>query len=96
MKVYRKKPVEVEVVRWDGSNIDEIEEFVGDSATFEYHDSAWKVGKGPAIAELTIHTLEGDHHDSIGDYIIKGVHGEFYTHANQISSIRNMRLHSAR
>lgn len=25
-----------------------------------------------------IHTLEGDHRATIGDYIIKGVHGEFY------------------
>jgi len=28
--------------------------------------------------ELFIHTLEGDHQAKIGDYIIKGVHGEFY------------------
>ena len=27
---------------------------------------------------LVIHTLEGDHHASPGDYIIKGVNGEFY------------------
>lgn len=27
---------------------------------------------------LIIHTLEGDHHASPGDYIIKGVNGEFY------------------
>ena len=27
---------------------------------------------------LVIHTLEGDMEASIGDYIIKGVNGEFY------------------
>lgn len=27
---------------------------------------------------LVIHTLEGDHRASPGDYIIKGVNGEFY------------------
>ena len=27
---------------------------------------------------LVIHTLEGDMETSIGDYIIKGVNGEFY------------------
>ena len=26
--------------------------------------------------EMVIHTLEGDHHASVGDYIITGVHGE--------------------
>jgi hypothetical protein len=28
--------------------------------------------------EMVIHTLEGDHHASVGDYIITGVHGEQY------------------
>lgn len=28
--------------------------------------------------EMTIHTLEGDHHASIGDWIITGVKGEQY------------------
>lgn len=28
--------------------------------------------------EMIIHTLEGDHHASVGDYIITGVKGEQY------------------
>lgn len=28
--------------------------------------------------DMVIHTLEGDHHASVGDYIITGVHGEQY------------------
>lgn len=32
----------------------------------------------PVEYSLMIHTLEGDHRATIGDYIIKGVHGEFY------------------
>lgn len=28
--------------------------------------------------EMVIHTLEGNHHASVGDYIITGVHGEQY------------------
>jgi hypothetical protein len=31
-----------------------------------------------ADKEMTIHTLEGDHHASIGDWIITGVNGEQY------------------
>ena len=30
------------------------------------------------VTTLVIHTLEGDMEASIGDYIIKGVNGEFY------------------
>ena len=32
----------------------------------------------PIQYSLVIHTLEGDHHANPGDYIIKGIHGEFY------------------
>lgn len=78
VKKCRKKPVLVLAVQWDGSNIEEVKSFVGDSASFEYYDGAWKANAGPVIADLTIHTLEGDHHASVGDFIIKGVKGEFY------------------
>lgn len=33
---------------------------------------------GPITKEDIIHTLEGDHHASVGDYIIRGVRGEYY------------------
>ena len=41
-------------------------------------DSAWKVGKGAPTVFLEIKTLERNHICSRGDYIIKGVQGEFY------------------
>ena len=66
-RVYRKKPVVVEAVQWTGENHAEMCEFI-DSEAFDII---------PRI-ELVIHTLEGDHHASPGDYIIKGVNGEFY------------------
>ena len=66
-RVYRKKPVTVEAVQWTGENLAEMCEFI-DSEVFEIIP---RVG-------LVIHTLEGDHHASPGDYIIKGVNGEFY------------------
>ena len=66
-KAYRKKPVVVEAVQWTGENHAEMCEFI-DPEAFEII---------PRIG-LVIHTLEGDHHASPGDYIIKGVNGEFY------------------
>jgi hypothetical protein len=78
MTKYRKKPVEIEAIQWDGMNTVEILEFARESASFKYHDAAWKVGAAPCVADLTILTLEGDHHASVGDFIIKGVKGEFY------------------
>ena len=66
-RTYRKKPVVVEAVQWTGENHAEMCEFI-DPEVFEII---------PHVG-LVIHTLEGDHHASPGDYIIKGVNGEFY------------------
>lgn len=78
MKRYTKKPVTVEAIRWTGKNLEELKNFVGDSLEYDIMDAAWEVGKGPAIVNVRIRTLEGVHHASVGDFIIKGVRGEFY------------------
>ena len=68
MAIYRKKPVEVEAVRWDGTNETEIVLFMG---------SMFR--KNPINCyELQIQTLEGLMTARVGDYIIKGIKGEFY------------------
>ena len=65
IKKYIKKPVTIEAIQQLGTNLSEIDDFVGGSIA----------NKG---ITLVIHTLEGDMEASIGDYIIKGVKGEFY------------------
>jgi hypothetical protein len=62
----RKKPVEVEAIQYTGHNYDEICKFAGE-----------KLKKDPS-RKLLIPTLEGTMKASIGDFIIKGVHGELY------------------
>ena len=74
---YRKKPVVIEAIQIN-TNPSEIKEFVGDACKIEYCDTAYKVGKFRPILFVTIHTLEGDMEAHEGDYIIKGVKGEFY------------------
>jgi hypothetical protein len=68
-KKYRKKPVIVEAVQvnFGYTNVLEIKAFVGESFVDMFN------GKVPYIK-----TLEGDMYISDGDYIIKGVQGEFY------------------
>lgn len=64
---FRKRPVEIEAVKWDGSQ--------------ESYDKLLAFGcaftRGMAGA-LFVHTLEGGMRASQGDWIIKGVKGEFY------------------
>lgn len=75
---YRKKPVVVEAVQWTGSNYYELRKFLKDSCTVDIYDAAWKAGQGAPVAVFKIKTLEGDMTASVGDYIIKGVQGEYY------------------
>ena len=67
---YRKKPVVIEAVQWSGNNLNEILDFMKDKQPNYYEDDEKKL--------LTIQTLEGNMFSSVGDYIIKGVQGEFY------------------
>lgn len=68
MGKYVKKPVIIEALQWTGDNSLDVAEFCQDSERrYEF--------KGDA---LFIHTLEGSMRASKGDYIIKGVNGEFY------------------
>lgn len=67
---FRKKPVVVEAVQWTGKNHNEIKTFAQESTrTVDFYDDG---------SVLVIHTLEGDHVASVGDWIIRGVHGELY------------------
>ena len=73
IKKYIKKPVTIEAIIWDGSNEIEIMKFVGAHCcvTTQYTING-------TVTNLIINTLEGDHYASVGDYIVKGIKGEFY------------------
>lgn len=80
IKKYVKKPIPIEAVKWLGFNQSEIKQFTHDNVKFVTH---WEpVGSPSTMTEekvdLYIHTLEGDMHANVGDYIIKGIKGEFY------------------
>ena len=86
MAKYRKKPVVIEAIQWTGKNIGTIKKFAGISAKFHYYsikDNMTAISESiPSVGDygvgLTISTLEGDMQANVGDYIIKGVNGEFY------------------
>ena len=68
MSAYRKKPVEIAAIQWDGQNYGDVRDFVGEKL-----DTAWSVG-----GYCFINTLEGRMNAAPGDWIIRGVAGEFY------------------
>ena len=65
---FRKKPVIIEAIQWTGHNTLEIMEFM------QVNDMDGR----PVNRQIFIDTLEGRMNADEGDWIIKGVKGEFY------------------
>jgi hypothetical protein len=89
IKKFVKKPVEIEAVQLVGSGGDtaKVLEWInengypwlqGDWSSPETLGIATGVFIDPGTGELIIRTLEGDMRASYGDWIIKGIKGEFY------------------
>ena len=74
MSYYRKKPVVIEAVQWTGENEDELKQWAGNNIVFDSIFLDVPVMVSPPF----VRTLEGNMKISLGDYIIKGVDGEFY------------------
>lgn len=78
MAKFRKKPVVIEAVQWDGRE-ETARAFIGG----EYGTTWWfeiPIGERPpeSTSRIIIATLEGSHIGDVGDWIIKGVKDEFY------------------
>lgn len=69
MPKFRKKPVVIEAVQWTGTpeSADEVLSFARGKAT-------WRTSHN----DMQIDTLEGAMTVSPGDWVIKGLKGEFY------------------
>lgn len=73
---YRKKPVVIEAMKFSTNNevdsptMDKIVNWInrGKDECHAWHNST----------DIIIKTLEGEMKASVGDYIIRGVNGEFY------------------
>lgn len=65
IRYYKKKPVTVAAVKWNGINLQEIREFTNNEAMIKND-------------VLIIPTLEGTMAAEIGSYIIRGIKGEYY------------------
>ena len=73
MSHYRKKPVVIEAVVFTRNNFYEILSFTNGTA------HSLKIERTPnGKCTCVIPTLEGEHIANEGDYIIRGVKGEFY------------------
>ena len=65
-KFYKKRPIVIQAVQWTGDNQAEMLKFCERCFSKMEKDN------------LVVVTLEGDMTASVGDYIIRGIQGEFY------------------
>ena len=70
-KTYRKRPVTIEAMLYDGTpeTCIPLHDWIG----IEHGGTGENCDAG-----VYIDTLEGQMHVSVGDYVIRGVEGEFY------------------
>lgn len=65
MSRYRKRPVVIDAVQWDGHLRTAVDFITGDFSTDNQ-------------GSLFIATLEGEMRADVGDWIIRGIKGEYY------------------
>ena len=76
---FKKKPVVIEAMKFTYPLSEELRQWLGDAC-----GNVTKQRHPNALAELEVKTLEDGHDNRVkhvateGDYIIKGVKGEFY------------------
>ena len=72
VRKYRKKPVTIEAIQWNRDNLKDVVDFVG-----ENNSRSLPIPED-FLGQMQIRTLEGIITASLGDFIIKGIQGEFY------------------
>jgi hypothetical protein len=82
MAKYRKKPVVIDAWRWEPGDLVQAGLVIGELLAAGV-DSNHPDGMG-GTTTLAIHTLEGVMTAEPGDWILKGIKGEFYPCKNEI------------
>lgn len=86
MPKFKKRPLVIEAIQWTGENTEEIKAFTGKRDNGDHYfvlpEDIWGVMEADAwiyddIQNTTVNVYKGD-------YIIKGLQGEFYPHEPQL------------
>lgn len=78
---YKKKPVVIEAIQYTGDNLKQVIDFTGKHPKFDEWFSSFEEFRTHVHNDrhvFKIFTLEGTMEALPGDFIIKGIKGEFY------------------
>lgn len=74
-RTFRKRPVEIQAIQFDGTNHDDIQAFAAGCFTIDIRTDTYKPGIVAEVWDKLHHTWVGV---KVGDWIVRGVAGEFY------------------
>jgi hypothetical protein len=66
MAKFRKKPVDIEAIKWEGHNLKECIEFLG-----KFYAGHMAERRIDGFSQITVKTSEGNMAANVGDYLIK-------------------------
>ena len=72
--IFRKKSINVAAIQWTGANVEEVKTFFGE----ESKKCNILLDPYQSKGNLIIETLEGSFTALPGDFIIRGIKGEYY------------------
>jgi hypothetical protein len=78
VKKYVKLPIPIEAIQFTPETVEQCAEWLGDRLIVNIAAGSRDHRTVVASRSYQIKTLEGDHNLIYGDYIIKGIRGEFY------------------
>jgi len=81
MAKYRKKPVEVDAIKLNTNNLDDVFELLDPVFPLAY---AYSIGQDLADPVIRVQTTEGPKMLFVGDYVIKTVQDEIFIRTSEI------------
>lgn len=92
IKRFRKLPVVIEAVQYTKQNAPMIAAILREWGLTDWHFGHY-VSEMYGKSQLVIRTLEGEMICKLGDYIVKGIKGEFYVVDSEIFEMTYERVH---
>lgn len=77
-ETFVKKPVEIQAIRWTGSNTSEVIDWIRSAASCGVIPVKSDGEQGHVPGYIAVETLEGTMRAAVGDWIIRGIKGEMY------------------
>ena len=93
---FRERPIEVQAMRWDSTNTDEVKRFVGlrqqagapNAAADGSGVDGFLLVHGPQGTAVVFDRFRGSVLMGVGDWVVRGTQGEFFPCSDEVFAAR--------